>query len=38
VHEAALFVLRAQSSSRAQVGLVGQHDKKFRLLAIGKRF
>src|SRR6266480_4499883 len=35
MHETPSFSLRAQSSGRAEVGLIGQHDKKFCLLAMG---
>src|SRR3989442_13528515 len=34
MHETPSFSLRAQSSGRAEVGLIGQHEKKFCLLAM----
>src|SRR6266542_534292 len=34
VHIAALFVLCRQSGRFTQVGLIGEHDEKFRLLAV----
>src|SRR5438093_5448226 len=37
-HIAALFVLCRQGRCSTQVGLIGEHDKKFRLLAVGSVF
>src|SRR5215472_11200673 len=36
VHVAALFVLCRQSCRSAKVGLIGEHDKKFRLLTVSR--
>ena len=36
IHVLPLFILCRQSRRPAQVGLVGKHDKKFSLLAIGR--
>src|SRR5262249_16408649 len=38
IDETALFSLRAQGRSRAQVSLISQHDEKFRLLSVGRVF
>src|SRR5439155_15839954 len=38
VHIAALFVLYRQSRRSTQVGLVGEHDEKFRLLTVRRMF
>src|SRR5262245_15787822 len=36
IHETALLGLGSQIGSRAQIRLIGQHDKKFGLLSIGR--